>query len=51
MLNETEKKIFKIDRDDLDLEEYFTNCTHAARLYILNETDDTLPAARRHMKV
>lgn len=51
MLNETERKIFKIDRDDLDLEEYFTNCTHAARLYILNETDDTLPAARRHMKV
>lgn len=31
--------------------EYFEHCIHAARLYILKETDDTIPAARRHMKV
>lgn len=51
ILNPREKVIYKIDREGLDLEQYFTDCTHAARLYILNESDETLPAARRHMKV
>lgn len=31
--------------------EYFEHCIHAARLYILKESDETIPAARRHMKV
>lgn len=51
LLNPTEKKKYKLDGDGINYEEYFTNCVHAARLYILNETDDQLPAARRHMRV
>lgn len=31
--------------------EYFEHCIHAARLYILKESDETIPAAKRHMKV
>lgn len=51
LLNAKERKIYKIDSDGLSLNEYFTDCVHAARLYILKETDDTLPGARRHMKM
>ncbi|KAL3270865.1 hypothetical protein HHI36_021382 [Cryptolaemus montrouzieri] len=51
LMNPTEKKKYRLDGDGIDYEEYFTNCIHAARLYILKETDDQLPAARRHMKV
>lgn len=51
LMNDTEKQMFKVDGVGLDLEDYFYHCTHAARLYILKETDDTLPAARRHMKM
>lgn len=36
---------------EIDMYEYFEHCIHAARLYILKETDDTIPAAKRHMKV
>lgn len=36
---------------EIDMYEYFEHCIHAARLYILKESDDTIPAARRHMKV
>lgn len=51
LLNPREKKLYKVDGDGLDMVDYFTNCTHAARLYILNETDDTIPQAKRHMKM
>jgi fatty acyl-CoA reductase len=51
MMNEREKKEFKVDGNDLDIYKYLLDATHAARLYILKETPDTLPAARRHMKV
>lgn len=50
-MNPREKKKYKVDGDGLDMVEYFTDCTHAARLYILNEPDDTIPQARRHMKM
>lgn len=50
-MNEIEKEIYKVDGHGLDLEEYFYNCTRCARLYILKESDDTIPAAKRHMKV
>lgn len=33
------------------INEYFENCIWGARRFILKETDDTLPAAKRHMKV
>jgi len=51
LMTEAELRLYKVDSSGMDLEDYFLHCTHAARLYILNETDDTLPAARRHMKV
>lgn len=51
IINSKEKKIFKIDGEGLDIDKYIVDCIYAARLYILNETPDTLPAARRHMTV
>lgn len=51
IINSKEKTIFKIDGTDLNTRAYTVNCIHAARLYILNEPPETLPAARRHMKM
>lgn len=51
LLNPRERAVYKVDGDGMDYHEYFTNCIHCARLYILHEPDDTIPAARRHMKV
>uniref|UniRef100_A0AAR5P819 Fatty acyl-CoA reductase n=1 Tax=Dendroctonus ponderosae TaxID=77166 RepID=A0AAR5P819_DENPD len=51
LLNPRERENYKCDGDGIDYFEYFSTCVHAARLYILKETDDTLPAARRHMFV
>lgn len=50
-LTEEETLKYKIDGHGVDIVEYFLNCVKAARLYILKETDDTIPAARRHMKM
>lgn len=49
LLTEDEKKIYKVDGQGMDLEDYFYNCIHASRLYILNEPDSTLPSAKRHI--
>jgi fatty acyl-CoA reductase len=51
LINSKEKKIFKIDGEGLDIDRYIVDCIHAARLYILNEPPETIPAARRHMRV
>jgi Male sterility protein. len=51
ILNERERLEFKIEGDDLDIDEYIEDCIHAARLYILKESPETIPAARRHMRV
>lgn len=51
LLNPKERRNYKVDSEGLDMFEYFTNCTHCARLYILGETDDQIPTAKRHMKV
>lgn len=51
VINPREQKLYLVHGDGIDYVDYFTKCTHAARLYILKETDDTLPAARRHMRV
>lgn len=51
LMNPKERKIYKVDGDGMDYFEYFTNCVHCARLYILNESDDTIPSAKRHMRV
>lgn len=50
-MNPKERHLYKVDGDGIDYLTYFTDCTHAARLYVLKEPDDTLPAARRHMKM
>ncbi|KAJ8982561.1 hypothetical protein NQ317_005032 [Molorchus minor] len=51
ILNPRERETYKLDGDGINYYDYFTNCVHCTRLYILNEPDDTIPAARRHMKV
>nr|CAD7433814.1 unnamed protein product [Timema monikensis] len=51
LMNPRERKAFKIDGEGLDIDSYFEDCISAARIYILNEPLDTLPAARRHMRM
>lgn len=43
--------IISLSNTDIDMMEYFEHCIHAARLYLLKESDETIPAARRHMKM
>lgn len=50
-MNKLERKKYIIERLDLDLVEYFESCVLCARRYILKESDETIPAARRHMKI
>lgn len=50
-LNELEYKNYRLHGDDLDIEGYFEACVRAARVYILNEQPETLPAARRHLRI
>ncbi|KAH0807838.1 hypothetical protein GEV33_014942 [Tenebrio molitor] len=50
-MNETEKKIYTIDGEGLDVKEYLKGCMLCVRRNNLKEFDDTLPAARRHMKI
>ncbi|XP_041971165.1 putative fatty acyl-CoA reductase CG5065 [Aricia agestis] len=50
-LNPRERRDYKIDAVGLDIMKYFEDCIRSARIFILKEYDDTLPAARRHMKV
>ncbi|XP_034946182.1 putative fatty acyl-CoA reductase CG5065 [Chelonus insularis] len=49
--NDLERKNYKVDGEDMDMDAYFEACIRAARIYILNEPPETLPAARRHMRV
>ena len=49
--NARERQNYQLHGDDMDLDEYFEACIRSARVYVLNETPDTLPAARRHMRV
>ncbi|XP_064076069.1 fatty acyl-CoA reductase 1 [Vanessa tameamea] len=51
ILNPRERRDYKIDAIGLDISKYFEDCIRAARIFILKEYDDTLPAARRHMNV
>ncbi|XP_023955315.2 fatty acyl-CoA reductase 1 [Bicyclus anynana] len=50
-LNPRERRDYKVDAIGLDISKYFEDCIRAARVFILKEYDDTLPAARRHMKI
>lgn len=51
ILNAKEYNKYQIHGDDLDLDEYFEDCIKSARIYILKEMPETIPAARRHMRV
>lgn len=48
-MNKKERHEWKVDGEDMDIREYFKNCVMAARIYILKEMPETIPAARRHM--
>ncbi|XKL65276.1 hypothetical protein PGB90_008696 [Kerria lacca] len=51
VLNKRERRDYKVDGEDMDIREYFKNCVMAARIYLLNEPPETIPAAKRHMKI
>jgi fatty acyl-CoA reductase len=50
-LNPRERRTYKLDGTGGNFREYFTNCVHSARLYLVKEGDDQIPAAKRQMKV
>jgi len=50
-LNAKEAQIYCLTGDGINYHDYFTDCVLAARRYILKETDDTIPAAKRQMKI
>ncbi|XP_022194362.1 fatty acyl-CoA reductase 1 [Nilaparvata lugens] len=51
IMNRRERFEYKIDGEDMDLYKYFEDCILAARIYILKEMPETLPGARRHMRI
>ncbi|EFA05205.1 fatty acyl-CoA reductase 1 [Tribolium castaneum] len=51
IMNEIERKVYKIDGEGFDLKDYLTKCMWCLRRNNLKESDETVPAARRHMKV
>lgn len=51
LMNKRERFEYKIDGEDLDIRKYFSDCIMAARIFILKEMPDSLPAARRHMRI
>jgi len=50
-LNSTEYNNYQVHGEDMDIDAYFEDCIRAARIYILNELPETLPAARQHLRV
>lgn len=50
-LNSKESEIYVLKSDHIDLEDYLEKAGLFARRYILKESDDMLPAARRNMKM
>jgi alcohol-forming fatty acyl-CoA reductase len=50
VVSETEKDKYCIHGDDMDLYEYFETCVRSARIYVLKEMPDTLPAAITHAR-
>lgn len=51
ILNETERVKYSIEITDLDVKKYFTDTMLAMRRYVFNESDETLPRARKVIKV
>lgn len=50
-INSTEYTNYQVHGEDMDIDAYFSDCIRAARVYILKELPETLPAARRHLRV
>ncbi|XP_076754542.1 putative fatty acyl-CoA reductase CG5065 isoform X2 [Xylocopa sonorina] len=50
-LNSVEYNTYQLHGEDMDIDAYFETCIRAARIYILNELPETLPAARRHLRI
>lgn len=50
-LNAREKETYILHSDNIDLDDYLEKAALFARRYILKETDDMLPAAKRNMKM
>lgn len=50
-LNKSEKLKYKCDAEGVDIFQYFENCILGARRYLLKQSDDLLPSARRMMKL
>ncbi|XP_012344100.1 putative fatty acyl-CoA reductase CG5065 isoform X1 [Apis florea] len=50
-LNPVEYGKYQLHGEDMDIDAYFETCIRAARIYILNEPPETLPAARRHLRI
>jgi len=50
-INSTEYKNYQVHGEDMDIDAYFEDCIRAARIYILKELPETLPAARRHLRM
>ncbi|XP_014251355.1 putative fatty acyl-CoA reductase CG5065 isoform X2 [Cimex lectularius] len=51
VLNEREKLEYCINGTSMDMRLYFRDCILAARSYILKEPPETIPGARRHMRM
>jgi fatty acyl-CoA reductase len=51
ILGKAEKEKYSIEIVDLDIKKYFADTMKAMRRYIFNESDETLPRARRVIKV
>ncbi|XP_054001527.1 putative fatty acyl-CoA reductase CG5065 [Hylaeus anthracinus] len=49
--NSLEYEKYQLHGEDMDIDAYFETCIRAARIFILNEGPETLPAARRHLRV
>lgn len=50
-LNKREKDTYILESEDIDIENYLEQSILAARRYILKETDDMLPRAKRILKM
>ncbi|XP_073847023.1 putative fatty acyl-CoA reductase CG8306 [Musca autumnalis] len=51
ILNNRERLTYVVEKIEFDLIDYFTDCLLCARRLILKESDETIPAAKRHMKI
>lgn len=51
LMNNRERLTYPIEVFEFDPTDYFADCLMCARRIILKQTDDTLPAAKRHLRM